>query len=44
MAVGHVSVRVGLHSALREAVERLRGALIERGELDPAEELETTDP
>ena len=39
-----ISVRVDLFPALLRAVERLRGALIERGELDPAEELETTDP
>lgn len=38
-----VSVRVDLFPALQRAVERLRGVLMERGELDPAE-LEATDP
>ncbi len=38
-----ISVRVDLFPALRRAVERLSEALIERGELDPAEELEATD-
>ena len=38
-----ISVRVDLFPALLKAVERLRAALIERGELDPPAELEATD-
>ena len=38
-----ISVRVDLFPALLRAVESVRGALIERGELDPVE-LESTDP